>query len=199
MFDLGPVQAALREFGLDGWLLYDFRGQQPAGPADPRPRRPEAGHPPLLLLRPRPGRRRPSWSTGSSPAPSTTCPARSRSTSAGRSWRPASPSLVAGPVAGGDGILAPERQPVHLAGRRRDRRAGPVLRRRGRPLGRPDPAVRVDLGRRPVGHAPGGRRGLPVGLRRGLRPDRRAGPRPTGRSRRPRSSGRSSTTSTPTA
>src|SRR5436305_2686356 len=26
MFDLGAVQAALRDFGFDGWLLYDFRG-----------------------------------------------------------------------------------------------------------------------------------------------------------------------------
>jgi Xaa-Pro aminopeptidase len=26
MFDLPAVQAALRQFGLDGWLLYDFRG-----------------------------------------------------------------------------------------------------------------------------------------------------------------------------
>src|SRR5262245_49991551 len=26
MFDLSAVQAALRQFGLDGWLLYDFRG-----------------------------------------------------------------------------------------------------------------------------------------------------------------------------
>jgi Xaa-Pro aminopeptidase len=26
MFDLDAIQAALREFGLDGWLLYDFRG-----------------------------------------------------------------------------------------------------------------------------------------------------------------------------
>lgn len=26
MFDLGAVQAALDEFGFDGWLLYDFRG-----------------------------------------------------------------------------------------------------------------------------------------------------------------------------
>lgn len=26
MFDLGAVQAAVREAGLDGWLLYDFRG-----------------------------------------------------------------------------------------------------------------------------------------------------------------------------
>jgi Xaa-Pro aminopeptidase len=26
MFDLSGIQASLREFGLDGWLLYDFRG-----------------------------------------------------------------------------------------------------------------------------------------------------------------------------
>ncbi|MDB5307886.1 MAG: aminopeptidase family protein [Gemmataceae bacterium] len=26
MFDLGAVQTAVREFGFDGWLLYDFRG-----------------------------------------------------------------------------------------------------------------------------------------------------------------------------
>ena len=26
MFDLIAVQRSLREFGLDGWLLYDFRG-----------------------------------------------------------------------------------------------------------------------------------------------------------------------------
>ena len=26
MFDLGRIQAAIREDGLDGWLLYDFRG-----------------------------------------------------------------------------------------------------------------------------------------------------------------------------
>lgn len=29
MFDLNAVQAALREFGIDGWLLYDFRGSNP--------------------------------------------------------------------------------------------------------------------------------------------------------------------------
>ena len=26
MFDLSAVQKSLSEFGLDGWLLYDFRG-----------------------------------------------------------------------------------------------------------------------------------------------------------------------------
>ncbi len=29
MFDLGLVQGALREYGLDGWLLYDFHGSNP--------------------------------------------------------------------------------------------------------------------------------------------------------------------------
>src|SRR5262245_42726748 len=26
MFNLGKVQSALQQFGLDGWLIYDFRG-----------------------------------------------------------------------------------------------------------------------------------------------------------------------------
>jgi Xaa-Pro aminopeptidase len=29
MFDLSAVQQAIREFGFDGWLLYDFRGSNP--------------------------------------------------------------------------------------------------------------------------------------------------------------------------
>lgn len=29
MFDLDRIQSALREFGLDGWLLFDFRGSNP--------------------------------------------------------------------------------------------------------------------------------------------------------------------------
>jgi Xaa-Pro aminopeptidase len=29
MFELSPVQDALREYGLDGWLLYDFKGSNP--------------------------------------------------------------------------------------------------------------------------------------------------------------------------
>ncbi|MBX3440218.1 MAG: aminopeptidase P family protein, partial [Planctomycetaceae bacterium] len=29
MFNLDAVQSALREFGVDGWLLYDFRGSNP--------------------------------------------------------------------------------------------------------------------------------------------------------------------------
>jgi hypothetical protein len=29
MFDLSAIQAALSEFGIDAWLLYDFRGSNP--------------------------------------------------------------------------------------------------------------------------------------------------------------------------
>jgi Xaa-Pro aminopeptidase len=29
MFDLSAIQSAIREFGFDGWLLYDFRGTNP--------------------------------------------------------------------------------------------------------------------------------------------------------------------------
>ena len=51
MFDLQAVQASLREFRLDGWLLYDFRGSQSAGAtgagAGPEARR----EPAVLLLR----------------------------------------------------------------------------------------------------------------------------------------------------
>ena len=31
MFDLAKVQAALRQFGFDGWLIYDFRGSNLLG------------------------------------------------------------------------------------------------------------------------------------------------------------------------
>src|SRR4051794_32407953 len=46
MPDVGPIQAALREFGFDGWLLTDFRGSNVLaqrvlgiGPADVGTRR----------------------------------------------------------------------------------------------------------------------------------------------------------------
>ena len=28
MFDLSKIQSALRQFNLDGWLIYDFRGNR---------------------------------------------------------------------------------------------------------------------------------------------------------------------------
>ncbi len=155
MFDLAAIQAALREFGLDGWLLYDFRGSNvlarrildlagradglaAAGSTSSRPSGAAAkARPPHRDRRARP-------------------PARARRRVYLR-WQ----ELEAGVAragrrraAGGDGVLAAQRQPVRLARRRRHGRAGPRLRRRGRLVGRPDPAVRGDLGRRAVGDAP---------------------------------------------
>ena len=31
MFDLASIQKSLREFGIDAWLLYDFRGSNLLG------------------------------------------------------------------------------------------------------------------------------------------------------------------------
>ena len=70
---------------------------------------------------------------------------------------------------GRDGVRAAQRQPLRLARRCRHGRAGAVVRRRGRAVGRPDPAVRGVLGRRAVGDAPGGGEAHARGLRRGLR------------------------------
>ncbi|QDU98128.1 M24 family metallopeptidase [Lignipirellula cremea] len=65
MFDLTAVQSALQEFGLDGWLLYDFRGanvlaQRVLGLTEPFSRRffyciPAQGEPRRLVHRIEPG------------------------------------------------------------------------------------------------------------------------------------------------
>ena len=54
MFELGAVQDALKEYGLDAWLLYDFKGSNPLARKILEPRRPQAVLPTLLLPRPRP-------------------------------------------------------------------------------------------------------------------------------------------------
>ncbi|GIS58490.1 MAG: hypothetical protein CM1200mP2_07150 [Planctomycetaceae bacterium] len=61
MFDPEPIQQALREFALDGWLLYDFPQQQRAGPPRTRSRRGTRRQPPLGLL---PACRWPTQETG---------------------------------------------------------------------------------------------------------------------------------------
>ncbi len=76
MFDLNAVQQSLREFGLDGWLFYDFRGSNilarrvleldPKGLA-------AAGF--STLCRPRASRK--SWCIASRRPRSTICPAKS--------------------------------------------------------------------------------------------------------------------------
>ena len=98
MFELGPVQDALKEQGLDGWLLYDFKGSNPLARSHPRPGRPQAVLAPVLL----PGSRRrvlrSSWSTRSSRVRSTTCRARSRlpEVAGAGSWRRRAWSQAAG-------------------------------------------------------------------------------------------------------
>ena len=91
MFDLTAVQKSLAEFGLDGWLLYDFRGSNVLARRvlglDQKP----TGTRRFFYFIPAPGNSRRSWSTGSRPPRSTTCPARSRSTSPGSSSRPGWP------------------------------------------------------------------------------------------------------------
>ena len=90
MFDLTAVQKSLAEFGLDGWLLYDFRGsnvlarrvlgldQKPAGTRRFFYFIPATGTPRKLVHR-------------IETAALDDLPGGSRSTCPGRSWNPAWP------------------------------------------------------------------------------------------------------------
>ena len=183
MFDLAAVQAALR----------DARPRRLAALRLPRPQRP--GPPRPRLARPTPSCRgagstssrprasRASWSTASSRTPSTTCPAQPQSYLRWQELEAGVAALVARRAARGDGVRAAQRQPLRLARRCRHRRTGALLRRRGRAVGRPGPAVRGVLGRRAVGHAPGGGQAHALRLRRRLRLHRRARPRAAARVR----------------
>ena len=64
MFDLGAIQGSLKEFGLDGWLFYDFRGATswPGGFWGWIRNRSEAGGSSTTSL---PAASRRSWCTGS--------------------------------------------------------------------------------------------------------------------------------------
>ncbi len=89
MFDLASVQTALGDLGLDGWLLYDFRGLNVLArrvvdlPADAMLSRrwfyfiPAKGEPQKLVHR-------------IEPHALDHLPGASENTCAGRSWRPAS-------------------------------------------------------------------------------------------------------------
>ena len=131
MFDLTAVQAALREQGFDGWLLYDFRGLNVLArrvldlPTDAMLSRrwfyfvPAQGEPRKLVHRIEP------HALDHLPGH------RADATCAGRNWRPACRRWWPAPPRG-HGIRAAQRQPLRLARRCRHRRAGPLLRRRGR-------------------------------------------------------------------
>ena len=74
MFDLSAVQAAIREVGFDGWLLYDFRGLNVLARRVAGPRRRSHAVAPLVLLRPGARASRASSSTASNRRRSITCP-----------------------------------------------------------------------------------------------------------------------------
>ena len=117
----------------------------------------------------RPAASRASSSTASSRARSIACPAPRQVYLRWQELEAGVGELVAGRQTRRDGVRAAQRQPLRLARRCRHRRAGALVRRRGRPVGRPDPAVRGVLGRRAVGDAPRGGQAHALGLRRRLR------------------------------
>ena len=153
MFDLPAIQDALRRVRSRWLAALRLPGQQRARPARPRPRRRGDDDAAALLRDPRRRRaaqarpphrvRRPRPPAGAEAGLPPLAGAGGRR---GRARRRHAP--------GGDGIRAAQRQPLRRARRRRHGRAGAQLRRRGRLLGRPGPALRGDLGRRPVGDAP---------------------------------------------
>ena len=113
--DVAAVQAALEADGLDGWLLYDFRGLNPIA-ADVTGVDRQGGH--LATRRWYyliPGQRRAArrWSTRSSATRSRTCPARPSGTPGASSSRRASRRLLHGHAARRDGVFARLRDSVH--------------------------------------------------------------------------------------
>ena len=141
--DIRAVQEALRKAGLDGWLFYDFRGNNPLAYrvlsvlfSD------EAISPPAAGTIYVPARGEP---LGSRPRHRPGGPARRSSPGARASTSPGEKSASAclketrlgGREAGGHGVLAQQRHPDHLPGRRRHPRAHPLAGRRGGLLWRP--------------------------------------------------------------
>ena len=132
MFDLAAIQKTLREFGLDGWLLYDFRGSNVLARRVLDLEQKPAGSRRFLYMIPAVGAAGASSSTASRPGRSTTCPA---ARSCYLPWQELEAGIGEpgrGHEARGDGVLPARRQPVRLQGRRRHGRARPGLRRRGR-------------------------------------------------------------------
>ena len=156
MFDLAAIQQGLREFGLDGWLLYDFRGsnvlarrvldleQKPAGTRRFLYLIPATGEPSKLVHR-------------IETAALDHLPGGKIVYLPWQELEAGVARLVAAKQPGRDGIRAPGVQPLRLAGRCRHDRACSRLRHRRGLVRRPDPAIRGDLGRRPVADAPRGR------------------------------------------
>ena len=127
MFDLPAVQAAIREAGLDGWLLYDFRGlnvlaQRVAG---------VAGEALAALVLLRPGDRRAEEARPRHRAGVARSPARGRRPIY-RRWQELEAGvgeLVSGAKRVAMEYSAAQRQPVHRPRRCRHGRTGQVVRR----------------------------------------------------------------------
>ena len=183
MIDVEAIQAAIREFGFDGWLLCDFRGsnvlaQRVLGLAPGR-----RGLAPLFLFDPRAGRAakaRPPHRNGrlDHVPGSKTVYLRWQELEAGMR------QLVAGMKTVAMEYSPPQRDPLHLARRCGDGRIGAELRRRDRLVRRSDPALRGGLGRRAGAIALRG--GCPhrLGLRPRLAVDRRRASAKRARSKR---------------
>ena len=144
MFDLNAVQESLAEFGLDGWLLYDFRGSNVLArrvlglPEKTGTRRffyfiPVKGEPEKLVHRIESG------ALDNLPGDKTVY----------LTWQELEggvASLLKGVRQSRHGVFTESLQPVCVPRRRRGGGVGSNLGRRDRFLGRPDPALRSDLG-----------------------------------------------------
>ena len=151
MFDLAAIQKSLREFGLDGWLLYDFRASNVLARRVLDLEAKPAGSRRFFYMIPGHGRARPSWSTASRPPRSISLPGGKTIYLPWQELEAGIGHLVCGQADGWRWSTRPRVSNPYVS--KVD--AGTVevvrsLRRRGRLLGRPDPAVRGHLGRRPV-------------------------------------------------
>ena len=166
MFDLPAVQAALRDSGLDGWLLYDFRGLNVLAQRVVGRRRPKLSRRWFYFV-PATGEPQEARPRASSRASLDHLPGKQKTIY--RRWQELEAGV--GELVSGRKRVAMEYVPrnanPYIWPRRcRHVELVRVVRRRGRPVRRPDPAVRGDLGRRAGADAPRGREAHAVGLRR---------------------------------
>ena len=107
------VQRALKQDGLDGWLLYDFQGRTRSPPACRAGRGGEDDHPPVVLPHPCDRRAARAGARHRALQPRCACPARRRPY-AGREQLAAGSRDCSAGRTGGDGILARQRHSVRL-------------------------------------------------------------------------------------
>ena len=154
MFDLKAVQQSLCDFGLDGWLFYDFRGSNILARRVLGLDQKADGEPPVLLLRAGTGRAAQAGASHRDGRARRSCRARR---SIYLRWQ----DLEAGvaQLLKGSRRVAMEYAPRVSNPYISRVDAGTIefvrsLRGRSRLIGRPDPAIRGDLGRFAVADAP---------------------------------------------